>query len=545
MVSSWGYDSVSGANSVPSSPMQNKGYTFAASAPDVTQYGWATQTNPQMDYIREIWTLSGKSWNLYYNDTNCRAIVETLQLLIFGADGLIFKSNYKNDNLTKADQRLIRRQIEAAILSASSGTRLDAGNQLSRLEIEQAIDLAAFHNGDAFAVRVTKKRKNDDWRTTVRVLESWRVRNPPEFKNFEKRDGGEYIFEGVLYSRDDEPTALYYISNPNVNLDPTDSKSLSMDDFTKVNWFTEDGIPNIIHKWKPAKSSQLRGFPETAHVLKSAQYLVSTNESYLTAKNAQANQALIIQTEDAELYAAAEDANAQLGPNYRSTKGGVAYAGPQSTVHMPDVNFNGADYGAFIDVQLRSWCASYGLPYKFVMASFNMSNMAVSRTELDQAARVGKKRQNQQIAQVTSIIDMWILVEAIARSRVRVSSLKRAMRGSYARPMGWSNDPLKDSKADTEKLNQGISFDQVFAGRVDFEENTNRRADEEEMLKEKGLSFPDVSAGVEEEADDPEETETNASKPTSELQAFERADGAIVMSDGTVIEANDPTTEEA
>ncbi len=501
-----GYDSFTGANSIPSAPSQNDGNTFRASMYDITQYGYAEQTNPQLDYVREIWALSGKSWNLYYNDANYRAIVETLQLLTFGDCGLKFKSDYKNESISKEQQRLHRKQIEASINSASAGTRLDAGNQLSRLEIEQAIDLSAYNNGDAYAIRVTKKREWDDWFTTVRVLDSWRVRNPPGIRNFQKDNDGNQYFEGTKYNSDYEPISLHYISNPNISIDPTAQQTITEDDFESVEWFAVDGLPNVIHKWRPAKASQLRGFPEGAHSLKSAQYLNSLNESYLTAKNAQANEALIIQTDDPKLYKAAQNANAVVGPNFKSGKGGVNYVGPLATVHNPRIPFDGNDYGAFIDVQLRSWCASHGLPYQFVMARFSQSNMAVSRTELDQAGRIGRKRQNQQITQVTSIIDWWILTEAEARGRVRVS-VKRARKGTYSRPMGWSNDPLKDAKANTERIKQGEAFETVFPNR-DFDDNAQRRSDEEATLAALNISLPDM--GVNDEPDEPEEVEPPA-----------------------------------
>ena len=491
-----GYDAFTGANPIAGSPDQNYGHTFRASMNDVTQYGSASVTNPNADYIREIWMLSGKSWNLYYNDSNYRAIVETLQLLTFGDSGLIFKSDYTNDNLTMDKQRLVRRQIEASIASASMGTRLDAGNQLSRIDLEQAIDLGAYNNGDSFAIRVTKNRIGDDWSTTVRVIDSWRVRNPPNIKNFEKREDGSYFFEGVVYSKTGEPLELHFINNPDIAIDPTTKQSTDKDDFEMVEWFTADGMPNVIHKWKPAKASQLRGFPAGAHSLKSAQYLTTLNEAYLTAKVAQANEAIIIQTDNKKLYQAAQHAGAVLGSNYASGKGGVQYVGENSTVHMPRIPFDGNDYGAFIDVQLRSWCASHGLPYQFVMARFSQSTMAVSRTELDQAARIGRKRQNQHITQVSRIIDMWILAEAIARSRVRTSSIKRAQVGKYSRPMGWSNDPLKDAKANTERLKQGWAFDEVFPN-MDTEENFRRRSDEEAMLEKFNLHFPHVDANIE------------------------------------------------
>ena len=144
------------------------------------------------------------------------------------------------------------------------------------------------------------------------------------------------------------------------------------------------------------------------------------------------------------------------------------------------------------------------------MNRFGQANMAVSRTELDQAHRTGTVRQNGQIDQVTSIFDWWILDEAIKRGRVRISSITRAREGSYDRPAIWSTDPSRDAKADTENIKQGYSLSTVYARRgQNFEDEARKRAENIAFLDKLGLSIDDMSLND----DDPEDENPNSVEP--------------------------------
>ena len=507
-----GYGSLYGGGGMRASttPSQNKGYTFDAAGFDQSQYGIVTNTNVNLDYRREVYTLSAKAWDAYNNEGVSRAIYETLEQLTFGEVGLNFRSGYTDPNMDEQQQMLIRGQINTAVKSASKGTRLDAGNQLTRLQLEKALNLAAFNNGDAFAVRVTKTRPGDQWSTTVRIVDAWRLVNPVGIKDFVRDSNKNYWFQGIRYNSGGEPLEINYITNPNIGLNPDESHEVKKEDLSRVKWFTDSGMPNIIHKFRPSRADQLRGFPEPSHILKQLKFLNSVNNSYIKAKAAQAADVKYVQTNDPDLYAAYQKSNAQFGPNYKQNEANVAAVGPDSQIILPDLNFNGADYQQFVDSQLRTACSSYNLPFQLVMNRFGQANMAVSRTELDQAHRTGTVRQNGQIDQVTSIFDWWILDEAIKRGRVRISSITRAREGSYDRPAIWSTDPSRDAKADTENIKQGYSLSTVYARRgQNFEDEARKRAENIAFLDKLGLSIDDMSLND----DDPEDENPNSVEP--------------------------------
>ncbi len=186
----------------------------------------------------------------------------------------------------------------------------------------------------------------------------------------------------------------------------------------------------------------------------------------------------------------------------------MAVIGPESQIVLPNLNFNGADYGQFVDSQIRTACASFNLPFQFVMARFGTANMAVSRTELDQAFRTGTEHQNDHIDQVSSIIDWWILDEAIKRGRLRISSITRARESTYSRPSTWSTDPGRDAKADTERLNQGISPSTVLAARgYDFRAEVVKAADDKKWMDDHNVAYRDIGLI------DPEEAEEDNENP--------------------------------
>jgi len=197
----------------PGNAVQYKGFAHRAASFDRAQFGNVTNTNPNTDYRREVYTLSAKSWASYLNGGFYRAIYKTLEQLTFGETGLIFNSAYVDQNMTPKQQQAIRAQINTVIKSASKGTRLDAGNQLSRGKIEKSLKLARFNNGGAFAVRVTKDRSYDKWSTTVRILDTWRLTNPIDIKDFQFLKDKSFWFQGIKYSADGEPIKISFISN--------------------------------------------------------------------------------------------------------------------------------------------------------------------------------------------------------------------------------------------------------------------------------------------------------------------------------------------
>jgi len=226
----------------------------------------------------------------------------------------------------------------------------------------------------------------------------------------------------------------------------------------------------------------------------------------MKAKAAQAADVKYIQVGDGDLYSKYEDSECIFGPGYKQNDANVAVIGPESQIILPDLNFNGADYGQFVDSQIRTACASFNLPFQFVMARFGQANMAVSRTELDQAFRTGTEHQNDHIDQVSSIIDWWILDEAIKRGRLRISSITRARESTYSRPSKWSTDPGRDAKADTERMNQGVSAPTVLAARgFDARAEVVKAADHKQWMDDHNVSFRDIGLIGPEEAEEDNE----------------------------------------
>jgi len=492
----------------PSNPVQYKGNAHRAASFDRAQFGNVTNTNPNTDYRREVYTLSAKSWASYLNGGFYRAIYKTLEQLTFGETGLTFNSAYVNKNMTPEQQQDIRAQINTVIKSASKGTRLDAGNQLSRGKIEKSLKLARFNNGGAFAVRVTKDRPYDKWSTTVRILDTWRLTNPIDIKDFQFLKDKSFWFQGIKYSADGEPIKISFISNPNIGLNPAEQSTLKKSDMQEVDWRTESGMPNVIHTFDPARADQLRGFPEASHIIPELKFLDSASVSYVKAKAAQAADVKYIQTNDGDLYSTYEDSNCIFGPGYKQNDANVAVIGPESQIILPDLNFNGADYGQFVDSIIRTATASFNLPFQFVMARFGTANMAVSRTELDQAFRTGTEHQNDHIDQVSSIIDWWILDEAIKRDRLGISSITRARERTYSRPSQWSTDPGRDAKADTERMNQGVSAPTILAARgYDARAEVVKAADFKQWMDDHNVAYRDIGLI------DPEEAEEDNENP--------------------------------
>jgi len=414
--------------------------------------------DPDQTWTWDAETLAARSWDLVRNDGHCRAMLEAVLMMTLGASGLRFCSLYQADDQadTSDAEKKARRAIERSIANASTATRLDAGGQLARRNLARQFMINKIVTGDGFAVRVWAPARPGAYQGSAwRVVPFERVCNPDRQSNSDRLwEGMEYDDAGVwsaVWVRDRHPGSI------GAGRPPT---------WTRHAVCAPDGTRNVLHGFR-ALAGERRGVSWFAPLLVLAKHLQQTTAAWVIAKRTQACHPLVVKTDDPKATADAQRAQAVLGPNTQLSPGRIYYTAAANDIYAPDWSFNGSDYQAFVDSQLRVFSAAWGLPFQFVMQQLTQANLASSRAALDQADRSGECFQQDLVDDFDAPINETIIREDVARGRLKLNvadgDWSRALRGRYLGPRRWSTDKLKDADAATSWIKLGVAPSTAFA----------------------------------------------------------------------------------
>lgn len=443
--------------------------------------------------------LAARASQLVYTDAIATAIVEGLIQLILGPNGLAFRSQYQLDQRedeTSEAELAIRRDIDASVRRARTGTTIDPSCRLTAREVEEQILWSEIVAGDGVAVRVVEAGRPDATHSTGwRAIDPARVCNPPA-----------------------DRSKAYQVSQPNsdslyegIELDPTTGRPLGIhirrrrkssiigaeQRWDYVPWRGADGTPNVIWSARVKRPGGLRGVSWFAPLLILAKHLAGTTEAYAVAKRIQACHPIIIKTDDPGATERALQTGCLLGANSKMRPGKVFFTSRDGDIVMPAWQFNGADHQQFIDSMVRSMTAALGLPFEWIMAQMSNTSWSASRTVLLQVYRTATVLQDHHIAHVTSTIDRSVIAEDVARRRIRLpasasQSPEALLQGTYQRPPRAMPDPYKEAQAAREWFALGRSLSSAYAEQGwAFEDEVRQRAEDVRFLQSQGLVVAD------------------------------------------------------
>jgi capsid protein len=425
-----------------------------------------------------------------------------------GSEGLRFRSLYAMDDEpdTVRSEEDGRRQIEATIYRADPW--VDAGGVLSRREVEVALDEWATILGDGYAVRILQPgRSGAPMDTAWRMIHPWRVKNPEAGQNTRRQ------IDGHAFNEQGRPAGIYVEIEEDAINRFAQSPIFPMGGRTYfVPWTAPDGTPNVIHRRGLSKPGMIRGLSYFAPMILTARLMQGVEVAYVATKRVHASHPMTIKVDDIEA------AKAQ----YAGTKIANLLVGPDQEVTFNDHKFEGTDYEAFINAELRNMCASWGLPYELVVGDHSAKSGASSRSLWQQYWQRCAVWQTEAIEQATRKIDESILREASARGQISLGDdWSRIMRGRYARPPRIMPDPLKEAQAAQLWLEVGRSYTSVFAeAGIDFVEETMQRHQDDALRSEQGVGqAPAEPVDTEPEEPDPVEPEPEPAAPEPAAQA--------------------------
>lgn len=459
--------------------------TYRASSTNRLTASWATAHAQEVtwDWSIEARDLAVRARDLVLNSPVGAMMVEAVIGGVLGEDGLRLRSQYQidGDDSASTAETAIRRQIDRAVTDARTGLGMDAGGQLSAVEIEEQILFSEIVDGDGFAVRVQTQ-----WIDGVR--NRWRVIDPARVENPRGKRNSDRLFEGIYLDAAGRPEAL------SVRRRAIGGHATQHD---RIDWYAPDGTPNVVHAASLRRPGSIRGFSWFTPLLAMIGHVDGASEAYVVGKRAQACHPCVIRTTSPAALKAAQEAAATLGDYTEMTPGRVVFADDDAGIDFPQWSYQGDDFAAYIEANMRLFTATWGLPYEYVIAQLTKSNLAASRSALMQFYRTCARYQSRHAARVTQPMDLAAIREGIIRGRILLPDGAprdpvSLTRGRYQRPPRAMPDPAREATAAEKWAGLGRSLTGIFDEQGwDFRSEGRQLHDDREFLKTIGMAEAD------------------------------------------------------
>jgi hypothetical protein len=216
--------------------------------------------------------------------------------------------------------------------------------------------------------------------------------------------------------------------------------------------------------------------------------LQGVSEAYVAAKRVQAQIPLLMKVPDVE----------KAREQYRGSRLANLLMGPQSEISVMQWKFDGADYQAFTDTELRSICAAMGIPWELVLNDHSAKSGASARSMWQSFYQQADEWQLDHAEQTSRPIDESIIRERQITDPIPglTDDWHRNMAGVYQQPERITPDPLKEAQAAEtwDRLNRSRSS--AFA-----DQGWDYR---EEVMQKSQDTALDEAQGVDPEPESPE-----------------------------------------
>lgn len=443
-----------------------------------------SRLDPVRDWGVVSWVAASRAQQLVDDFPVAAGMIRARLLGTHGSDGVRFRSLFRKDEDLDTDEYEERMRVEIDAFIAKAETQVDASRVMSRREFEWHLDWIAIIYGDAFAVRVKQKGRpngRDPFVTRWRIVHPWRVRSPQsayELVNGKRRwiDGGKFDDQGRLVSIGIVPDESLSFA----------SATLGTGTVQEIPIDAPDGTPNVIHRrMSVSRIGHWRGLTAFAPIILDSRLLQGLGVAYVAAKRTQASHPMMIKVQDVtrarELYQGTKIANLLIGED--------------EEVQFSNYKFEGADYAAFYDTQLRNLCSPWGIPYELALGDHSAKSGASGRSIWQAYYLTSAQNQRDFIDQVIQPMDYAYFREGVLRGMLPDLPMDRLMIGKYVRPQRITPDPLKEAQAAHLWNQLGVSkttlFEQVG---WEFTDEQRQRHQERVIEEEQGLLSEEQSA---------------------------------------------------
>lgn len=451
---------------------------------------WAVdRVDPDSLYTESSVIIGARGEWVYDNDPLAHAIVETLLAGAIGPDGLQHRSLYQaDDNAEVSPAELeLRRKIDRRVKSGTTGTRFDAGGQLSRADMSRVTMTSTILNGDSWSIRCWKPDRPG--RQTHATC--WRIVHPSRICNPNDRQDTAEINQGVRRDEDGVPISVFVRSHHPAAVMMGQVRPTWME----VPIWSPDGQLNVTHHCLHRHADQLRPPGWFAPVMQVLRLFGQTLKAKTVADTLKASMGLILECDDPKAAARMDKNGAVLDGRSKIVPGKVYYVKKGTNWKTLDFNYNGSDFAQWTDVILTNLCSPFQVPADFVTQRMTKSNLAASRVALMQAYRTFHGHQNDLIATTESPWDQSLIIEDLARGTFGIGlsgdteTTDRILHSAYLRPPRPMPDPLKEAQASdvwVKRLGKSLSGCYADAG-MDFAEQIAQREHDDDDLERRGI----------------------------------------------------------
>lgn len=461
---------------------------------------YATVRDPNRVVAANVKVIAARASSLYEDWSIASAMVRARLLGTHGAKGLRFCSTFQRDDEPDTDdqERATRRQLDAAVRRRGAG--VDASGTKSRRRFDRCVDQMAIVLGNGWAVRVDQGDRHR-WR----IVHPFRVRNPNGQANDERWQDG---IELNSYGR---PAAVWIDTSRQTDL------SMPAGNVIRIPWTNPDGTPNVVHRVGWDIPGSLHGLSFFAPLMLPARMLQGIAEAYVAAKRVQASIPLLMKVPDIKK---AQEA-------YKGTRLANLLMPSDGDVSFPSWRFEGADYQAFTDTEIRNICASWGIPWELVLGDHSAKSGASSRSLWQQYYQQAEDWQSDFIEEVARPIDESNAREAVLAGEIQglTDDWCRNMAGDYKGPPRVMPDPLKEAQAAKEWDGLDRSRTSAFADQGwDYGDELLQKSQEQEQRDAQGIDDEDAPPDGQPSADPPEDP-APAGEPAADPTEDQRPGG--------------------
>jgi lambda family phage portal protein len=469
--------------------------------------GIPAQLSADADLLPELETLLSRSRDLSRNNGLAAGVFQTYRDNIVGS---ILRArptpDYRLLGWTPQQAHDWSQKTAAEFASFFESTECDAGRSLSGIGLTWQALTGAFGNGDAIGLPMWLPRADARWNTRILMIESDRLRTPPELLwRADIRGGIEQDSYGA-------PVAYHFLKRHPGDLFAGYAASAAILDplaYERVPAFTPWGRRRVIHLHDKERTGQSRGKPILTAVMREFHMLgkYSGNElqaSVVGSLIAAFLESNLDQQSSQELFG--EDPRGQWAKSVTEAKGirqlkGAAVIpvpiGAKVTGFAP--NRPNSAFEAFVLAVQRHIAAGLNIPYELLSKDFSNTNYSSARAALLEAWRffMGRRRWLADYW-LRPIYELW-LEEAVNSGVIEAPDFY-ANRYAYCRcrflfgGKGWV-DPVKEAQAALLRVAGSVStLEQECAEQgLDYEEVLDQRALERRMMLDRGLD-PDAAA---------------------------------------------------
>lgn len=479
-----------------------KGYS---NKDDVALSKWFSPANsPDEDINDSLEELRGKSRHLYMNNTISAAALKKNRTMVAGI-GLVPKPmiNYKHIGITKEEAKKIEKIIKAKFDTWANSNNSDASRMLSFYEQQALVVLSWVMNGDAFAIPLRKKRPGVAIDLCIQLLEADRVESP-------LYTADTLIQAGVEYDAKGELKAYHILSHYQNDVVPYEVKRYPA--------YNSLGKRNILHIFEPERIGQRRGVPLLAPILFALKQLQRYKDAEISSAVINSMVAMVIESQNKDnlnfgnKFGSSDSTigNSNSGPRERSVSmehSQLLVAGEGETIKEFTTARPNKQYRDFMEMMYIENGAAIENPKDSLLSDHKASYSAAKATMEEGERRFSVSRKILERRFCQPIYEDFIL-ELIKNGDIDCPNFftDDSVRTAFTKCL-WvgagkiSLDPLKESKAVAQDLENGTTTREIEAAKkgYDFDELLEARAEEELELAKIELLKKEVNENANEQ----------------------------------------------